>query len=34
MVQTGWKTQLVFTVVSTSIVAACVLFLATNAQRA
>ncbi|KAH5334611.1 hypothetical protein HBI42_035480 [Parastagonospora nodorum] len=33
MVQTGWKTQVVFTVVSTSIVAACVLFLSTNAQR-
>lgn len=33
MVQTGWKTQIVFTVVSTSIVAACVLFLSTNAQR-
>jgi len=34
LVQTGWKTQVVFTVVSTSIVAACVLFLSTNAQRA
>jgi hypothetical protein len=33
MVQTGWKTQVVFTVVSTSIVAACVLFLSTNPQR-
>ncbi|KAI4787883.1 hypothetical protein E4T44_12769 [Aureobasidium sp. EXF-8845] len=31
LVQTGWKTQLVFTVVATSIVAACVLFLSTNA---
>ncbi|OAK99010.1 hypothetical protein IQ06DRAFT_295318 [Phaeosphaeriaceae sp. SRC1lsM3a] len=33
MVQSGWKTQFVFTVVSTSIVAACVLFLSTNAQK-
>jgi hypothetical protein len=33
MVQTGWKTQVIFTVVSTSIVAACVLFLSTNPQR-
>jgi hypothetical protein len=33
MVQTGWKTQIVFTVVSTSIVAACVLFLYTNSQK-
>jgi heme/copper-type cytochrome/quinol oxidase subunit 2 len=33
MVQTGWKTQIVFTVVSTSIVAACVLFLSTNPQK-
>jgi hypothetical protein len=32
-VQTGWKTQIVFTVVSTSIVAACVLFLSTNPQN-
>ncbi|KAI4742257.1 hypothetical protein E4T50_07304 [Aureobasidium sp. EXF-12298] len=31
LVQTGWKTQLVFTIVATSIVAACVLFLSTNA---
>ncbi|KAI4717311.1 hypothetical protein E4T48_06462 [Aureobasidium sp. EXF-10727] len=33
LVQTGWKTQLiqVFTVVATAIVAACVLFLSTNA---
>lgn len=30
LVQTGWKTQLVFTVVATAIVAACVLFLSTN----
>ncbi|KAH8727540.1 hypothetical protein GQ44DRAFT_703405 [Phaeosphaeriaceae sp. PMI808] len=34
LVQTGWKTQVVFTVVSTSIVAACVLFLSMNPQRA
>ncbi|KAF1915257.1 hypothetical protein BDU57DRAFT_499114 [Ampelomyces quisqualis] len=33
VVQTGWKTQVVFTVVATSIVAACVLFLSTNSQR-
>ncbi|KAH7385656.1 hypothetical protein BKA66DRAFT_569498 [Pyrenochaeta sp. MPI-SDFR-AT-0127] len=33
LVQTGWKTQIVFTVVSASIVAACVLFLSTNAER-
>jgi hypothetical protein len=33
MVQTGWKTQVTFTVVSTSIVAACVLFLSTNPPR-
>ncbi|KAF1996880.1 hypothetical protein P154DRAFT_305287 [Amniculicola lignicola CBS 123094] len=32
LVQAGWKTQLVFTVVATTIVAACVLFLATNAS--
>ncbi|KAG8628570.1 hypothetical protein KVT40_004443 [Elsinoe batatas] len=31
IVQTGWKTQVVFTVVASSIVAACVLFLSTNA---
>lgn len=31
LVQTGWKTQVVFTVVACAIVAACVLFLATNA---
>ncbi|KAJ4367374.1 hypothetical protein N0V83_006956 [Neocucurbitaria cava] len=33
LVQSGWKTQVVFTVVSTSIVATCVLFLSTNAER-
>lgn len=33
LVQTGWKTQVVFTVVSASIVATCVLFLSTNAER-
>ncbi|KAF2472142.1 uncharacterized protein BDR25DRAFT_333549 [Lindgomyces ingoldianus] len=32
LVQAGWKTQVVFTVVATAIVAACVLFLSTNAQ--
>ncbi|KAF2746502.1 hypothetical protein M011DRAFT_468604 [Sporormia fimetaria CBS 119925] len=34
LVQAGWKTQVLFTVVATSIVAACVLFLATGAQTA
>ncbi|PVI02051.1 hypothetical protein DM02DRAFT_717577 [Periconia macrospinosa] len=32
LVQAGWKTQAVFTVVASTIVAACILFLATNAQ--
>lgn len=32
LVQAGWKTQTVFTVVATTIVAACILFLTTNAQ--
>ncbi|KAJ4353450.1 uncharacterized protein N0V89_005179 [Didymosphaeria variabile] len=32
LVQAGWKTQTVFTVVATTIVAACILFLSTNAQ--
>lgn len=32
LVQAGWKTQTVFTVVASTIVAACILFLATNAQ--
>ncbi|KAF2691286.1 hypothetical protein K458DRAFT_288401 [Lentithecium fluviatile CBS 122367] len=32
LVQAGWKTQVVFTVVATAIVAACVLFLSTNAR--
>lgn len=31
LVQSGWKTQVIFTVVACSIVAACVLFLSTNA---
>ncbi|MCJ1362595.1 hypothetical protein MMC16_001700 [Acarospora aff. strigata] len=31
LVQSGWKTQIVFTIVACTIVAACVLFLATNA---
>ncbi|KAF1816778.1 hypothetical protein P152DRAFT_453398 [Eremomyces bilateralis CBS 781.70] len=33
LVQSGWKTQLVFTIVSAAIVAACVLFLSTNAKN-
>ncbi|KAF2667608.1 hypothetical protein BT63DRAFT_426462 [Microthyrium microscopicum] len=32
IVQSGWKTELVFTVVAVAIVAACVLFLSTNAS--
>lgn len=32
LVQSGWKTQMVFTVVATAIVAACILFLSTNAR--
>lgn len=32
LVQAGWKTQVLFTVVAVTIVAACVLFLATNAR--
>ncbi|KAF2018912.1 hypothetical protein BU24DRAFT_488970 [Aaosphaeria arxii CBS 175.79] len=32
LVQAGWKTQMLFTLVATTIVAACVLFLATNAR--
>ena len=31
LVQTGWKTQAVFTIVACAIVAACILFLSTNA---
>jgi len=31
LVQSGWKTQMVFTVVASAIVAACILFLSTNA---
>ncbi|KAL9102965.1 MAG: hypothetical protein Q9163_001952 [Psora crenata] len=31
LVQSGWKTQVIFTIVACTIVAACVLFLATNA---
>ncbi|GAB7362668.1 hypothetical protein MBLNU230_g2977t1 [Neophaeotheca triangularis] len=30
LVQSGWKTQVVFTVVASAIIAACVLFLSTN----
>ncbi|KAK7193642.1 hypothetical protein DPSP01_000192 [Paraphaeosphaeria sporulosa] len=33
LVQAGWKTQAMFTVVATTIVAACILFLSTNAQN-
>ena len=33
LVQTGWKTQMVFTIVSMAIVAACILFLSIKAQR-
>jgi len=32
MVQSGWKTEMVFTVVATSIVAVCVLFLSTSSS--
>ncbi|KAF2869849.1 hypothetical protein BDV95DRAFT_89230 [Massariosphaeria phaeospora] len=32
LVQAGWKTQMVFTVVAISIVTACILFLSTNAN--
>ncbi|KAF1989263.1 hypothetical protein K402DRAFT_268460 [Aulographum hederae CBS 113979] len=32
LVQSGWKTQVIFTVVAAAIVAACVLFLSTNAS--
>ncbi|KAL2044507.1 hypothetical protein N7G274_003212 [Stereocaulon virgatum] len=31
LVQSGWKTQVVFTIVACAIVAACILFLSTNA---
>jgi hypothetical protein len=33
LVQSGWKTQVVFIVVSSAIVATCVLFLSTNAEK-
>ncbi|KIN00309.1 hypothetical protein OIDMADRAFT_19468 [Oidiodendron maius Zn] len=33
IVQTGWKTQTVFTIIALSIVGVCVLFLATNSKR-
>jgi len=33
LVQSGWKTQVVFTVVASAIIAACVLFLSTDAVR-
>ena len=32
LVQAGWKTQVVFTVVATVIVATCILFLSANAR--
>ncbi|KAI9930576.1 hypothetical protein ASPWEDRAFT_27096 [Aspergillus wentii DTO 134E9] len=34
LVQSGWKTQLTFTIVGTVILGSCVLFLATDAKRA
>ncbi|KAI9847774.1 MAG: hypothetical protein M1838_000773 [Thelocarpon superellum] len=34
LVQTGWKTQLVSTIVAAAIVAVCILFLATDSQQA
>lgn len=33
LVQSGWKTQVVFTVVASAIVAACVVFLTTDARK-
>ena len=33
LVQSGWGTQIVFTVVASAIVAACVLFLSMNVER-
>ncbi|KZF23128.1 hypothetical protein L228DRAFT_104944 [Xylona heveae TC161] len=33
LVQSGWKTQAIFTVVATAIVATCVLFLSTNTRQ-
>ncbi|KUJ06493.1 uncharacterized protein LY89DRAFT_692470 [Mollisia scopiformis] len=33
IVQTGWKTQTIFSIVAISIVGVCVLFLATNSKR-
>ncbi|TVY80358.1 hypothetical protein LSUE1_G003750, partial [Lachnellula suecica] len=33
IVQTGWKTQTILTVIAFSIVGVCILFLATNAQK-
>lgn len=33
LVQSGWKTEVVFTIVATAIVAACVLFLSTNVDK-
>ncbi|KAI4129872.1 MAG: hypothetical protein LQ341_006526 [Variospora aurantia] len=33
LVQSGWKTQVTFTIVACAIVAVCVLFLSTNAEK-
>jgi len=33
LVQTGWKTQVIFTVISISIVGVCILFLSTNSTK-
>ncbi|EDU40346.1 repeatdomain-containing protein [Pyrenophora tritici-repentis] len=33
IVQTGWKTQIVFTIVSGAIVGTCILFIATNEEK-
>ena len=34
LVQTGWKTQIIISIVAVAIVGSCVLFLATNSQQA
>lgn len=33
LVQSGWKTQVMFTVVATVIIGSCILFLSTDAKR-
>ncbi|KAL9009352.1 MAG: hypothetical protein Q9173_005615 [Seirophora scorigena] len=33
LVQSGWKTQVTFTIVAVAIVAVCVLFLSTNSEK-